>query len=196
MLRVACSVNSLERFRAVTQQPSRTTQRAHIIFNSVSAISEGVGATPMPASLKAAILAAAVPLPPLTMAPAWPMRRPGRRGGARNEAGDGLPAVAPDPGGGFFFSRAADFADHDDAVRVRVGVEELDDVQVRGAVDRVAADADAGGLADAAAGELPDGFVGQRAAARHHADMALLVNVAGRNADAAAALRILARCRA
>src|SRR6185312_12848937 len=50
---------------------------AHIIFNSVSAISLGVADTPMPASLKAAIFAAAVPLPPLTMAPAWPMRRPG-----------------------------------------------------------------------------------------------------------------------
>ena len=42
----------------------------HIIFNSVSAITEGVGATPIPASLKAAIFAAAVPLPPLTIAPA------------------------------------------------------------------------------------------------------------------------------
>ena len=48
-----------------------------IIFSKVSAISDGVSATPMPASLNAAILAAAVPLPPLTMAPAWPMRRPG-----------------------------------------------------------------------------------------------------------------------
>ena len=81
-------------------------------------------------------------------------------------------------------------------MRVRVGVEQLDDVQVRGAVDRVAADADAGGLADAAAGELPDGLVGQGAAAGDDADVALLVNVAGRDADAAAAVRILARRRA
>jgi len=43
---------------------------AYIIFKSVSAISLGVAATPMPASLNAAIFAAAVPLPPLTMAPA------------------------------------------------------------------------------------------------------------------------------
>src|ERR1041385_6676707 len=49
----------------------------HIIFNNVSAITDGVAATPMPASLKAAIFAAAVPLPPLTIAPACPMRRPG-----------------------------------------------------------------------------------------------------------------------
>ena len=49
----------------------------HIIFIRVSAMTDGVAATPMPASLKAAILVAAVPLPPLTIAPAWPMRRPG-----------------------------------------------------------------------------------------------------------------------
>ena len=40
-------------------------------------MSLGVGATAMPASFNAAILASAVPLPPDTMAPAWPMRRPG-----------------------------------------------------------------------------------------------------------------------
>ena len=48
-------------------------------------------------------------------------------------------------------------------------------------------------LADAAAGELPDRFVSQRAAARDDADVAFLVNVTGRDADAAAAVRILAR---
>lgn len=36
----------------------------------------GVLATTMPASFRASCLAAAVPLPPATMAPAWPMRRP------------------------------------------------------------------------------------------------------------------------
>ena len=50
---------------------------AYIILSNVSAISLGVAATSMPAALNAAIFAAAVPLPPLTMAPAWPMRRPG-----------------------------------------------------------------------------------------------------------------------
>src|ERR1043166_5166156 len=53
------------------------THHFFIIFNNVSAISDGVSATPMPAALNAAIFAAAVPLPPLTMAPAWPMRLPG-----------------------------------------------------------------------------------------------------------------------
>ena len=47
-------------------------------------------------------------------------------------------------------------------------------------------------LAEAAAGELPDGLVGERAGAGDDADVALLVNVAGRDADAAAAVRILA----
>src|SRR5438128_3779031 len=49
----------------------------HILFNKVSAITDGVAATATPASLNAAIFAAAVPLPPLTIAPAWPIRRPG-----------------------------------------------------------------------------------------------------------------------
>ena len=42
-----------------------------------------------PAASKAANLAAAVPLPPLTMAPAWPMRRPG---------GAVVPAMKPTTG--------------------------------------------------------------------------------------------------
>ncbi len=61
----------------------------------------------------------------------------------------------------------------------------LQDVEVVGAVDRVAADADAGGLAKAEAGELPDGFVGQGAAAGDDADFAGFVDVAGHDADLA-----------
>src|SRR5690606_25363867 len=45
---------------------------------------------------------------------------------------------------------------------------------------------------DALARELEHRFVGQRAGARDDADVALLVNVAGRDADAAAAAGILA----
>ena len=47
-------------------------------------------------------------------------------------------------------------------------------------------------LADAAAGQLPDRLVGQRAAAGNDADVALFVNVSRRDADAAAAMGILA----
>ena len=44
---------------------------------SVDPISEGVSATAIPASFRAAFLASAVPLPPEIMAPAWPILRPG-----------------------------------------------------------------------------------------------------------------------
>ena len=104
----------------------------------------------------------------------------------------GFLAILLDPLGRFFLGAAADFANHDDAVRVRVVVEQFDDVQMRHAGDRIAADADAGALARAAAGQLPDRLVSERAAARDHADVAFFVNVTGRNADAAAAVRILA----
>ena len=46
---------------------------------------------------------------------------------------------------------AADLADHQDAVGVGVGLEELEHVDEVDAVDRIAADADAGRLADARA---------------------------------------------
>src|SRR5690606_18559561 len=39
--------------------------------------SAGLSATVMPAARRAFILSSAVPLPPLMMAPAWPMRLPG-----------------------------------------------------------------------------------------------------------------------
>src|ERR1035437_3626957 len=63
---------------------------------------------------------------------------------------------------------------------------------MRRAVHRIATDADASGLADAARSQLPDRFVSQRAAARDNSDVAFLVNVTGRDADAATAVRILA----
>ena len=52
----------------VTRHSSHATH--FIIFNNVSAMSLGVAATPMPAALNAVIFASAVPLPPLTIAPA------------------------------------------------------------------------------------------------------------------------------
>src|SRR5229473_4616946 len=59
----------------------------------------------------------------------------------------------------------------------------------RGADDGIAADADAGGLADAELRQLMDGFVGQRAAAADDADVSRLVNAAGHDADLAFAGR-------
>jgi TolA-binding protein len=58
---------------------SKCTNGAYIIFNNRVSVPfrKGWRRMPMPAFRNASILAAAVPLPPLTMAPAWPMRRPG-----------------------------------------------------------------------------------------------------------------------
>src|SRR5690348_6958428 len=117
----------------------------------------------------------------------------GGSGGTGNEPGDRFPAMFLDPGGGFLFGGAADLADHDHAVGVGIGVEHFDDVEVGGAINGIAADADAGGLADAAAGELPNGLVGQSAATRDDADVALFMDVARGDADAAAPEGIFAR---
>lgn len=43
----------------------------------VTPICAGLGVTVTPAACSASILSDAFPLPPLMMAPAWPMRRPG-----------------------------------------------------------------------------------------------------------------------
>src|SRR6185436_19454737 len=67
----------------------------------------------------------------------------GRRGGSGDETRDWLAAVLLDPLGGFFFRSAADFADHDDAVRLGIVVEHFDHVEMRRAVHGITADADA-----------------------------------------------------
>ncbi len=54
-----------------------------------------------------------------------------------------------------------------------------------GALDRIAADTDAGGLAEAFGGGLKHRFIGERAGARDDADLAGLVNVARHDADLA-----------
>ena len=66
---------------------------------------------------------------------------------------------------------------------------------MRGAVDGVATDADAGRLALTAAGELPDGFIGECAGAGDHADVAAAVDVARGDADAAATRGLVAATR-
>ena len=80
-------------------------------------------------------------------------------------------------------------------MRVRIVVKHLDDLQVGCPVDRIAADAHAGGLAHATQRHLPYRFVGQRAAPGSDADVPFLVNITGGDADAATAVRILARAR-
>ena len=116
---------------------------------SVFPISAGLRVVLMPHSSITASFSCAVPLPPEMIAPAWPMRLPG---------GAVTPAMKPTTG--FFMcsltqrarvssSDAADLADHDDRLGLRVVVEHLQHVDVLKPVDRVAADADAGRLPEA-----------------------------------------------
>ncbi|KAJ8554601.1 hypothetical protein ON010_g9882 [Phytophthora cinnamomi] len=103
------------------------------------------------------------------MAPAWPIRRPGG-------------AV---PLGRLLLGGSADLAHHDDALGLGVVGEALEAVDEVGAVERVAANADDGGLAEAQGRGLGHGLVGQGARAGHDADLALLVDVAGHDAHLA-----------
>src|ERR1044071_1325411 len=66
-----------------------TLRHLPIISSNVLAISDGVAATPIPAARNAAIFAVAVPFPPLTIAPACPILRPG---------GAVAPAITPATG--------------------------------------------------------------------------------------------------
>lgn len=111
----------------------------------------------------------------------------GGSGGAGDETHDGLVGVAvlSDPVGGVLLGLAADLADHDDALGLGVVGEALQAVNEVGAVERVASDADAGGLAETHSGGLGDGLVSQSARAGHHSDLSLLVNVSRHDADLA-----------
>jgi hypothetical protein len=86
-------------------------------------MSAGLLTTWTPAAVSAAIFSAAVPLPPAIIAPACPIRRPGGR---------------------VFLGRTPDLADHDDRIGFVVCLKQLERVDIHGADQRVAADADAG----------------------------------------------------
>src|SRR4051812_22300287 len=117
---------------------------------------------------------------------------PGGRGAPGDERGHGLLDVLADVAGGLDLVGAADLADHQDAVGLRVVLEEAEAVDVREAADRVAADTDAGGLGEAELAGLPDGLVGEGAGAADYSNgLAPLgladvgVDVAGHDADLA-----------
>ncbi len=111
---------------------------------------------------------------------------PGRGGDAGDEADDRLlHLVAREELGGVLLGAAADLADHDDRLGLGVGQEHLQHVDEVGALHRVAADADAGGLAEPGRGGLRHRLVGQRAGARDDADRAAAVDVARHDADLA-----------
>ena len=83
-------------------------------------MSAGLFTTLTPAAVSAAIFSAAVPLPPAMIAPAWPMRRPGGAVWPAMKPTTGFLKCRLDPGGGFFLGAAADLADHDHRVGVRI----------------------------------------------------------------------------
>ena len=142
----------------------------------VCPISAGLCTVRIPAARIALYFSAAVPCPPLMIAPAWPMRRPG---------GAVCPAMNPTTGFFTFFlmySAATSSALPPISPIITMAwvsgssLNSLIASRKRGADNRIAADSDAGGLPDAQMRELIHGFVSERPAAAHHAHVALLVN--------------------
>src|SRR5690606_21669420 len=82
-----------------------------------------------------------------------------------------------------FFSRTADSTDHDDRLGFAVGQEHFQHVDELGALDRIAADTDSGGLAEAFVGGLEHCFIGKRSGAGNNADRTLLEDIARHDAD-------------
>ena len=72
---------------------------------------------------------------------------------------------------GVFFGGAADLADHHDRLGLGIGEEELKAFDEIHALDRIAADAERGGLAEPFARGLEHRLIGERAGARHNADL-------------------------
>lgn len=115
----------------------------------------------------------------------------GRCGAAGDEADHRLPAAALglvfDELGRILLGRAADLADHDDRLGGLVLEEQFQHLDEFGALDRIAADADRRGLAEALLRGLEHRLIGQRAGARDDADIAGLEDVARHDADLALA---------
>ncbi len=108
-------------------------------------ISDGLRVTRIPHASIIASFSWAVPFPPEMIAPACPMRLPGGAVTPAMKPTTGF-FMCPDPVGGGFFVGAADLADHDDRVGVRIVVEQPQHVDVLQTIDRIAADADRGRL--------------------------------------------------
>jgi hypothetical protein len=77
-------------------------------------------------------------------------------------AATGFRQFSLDPSCGFLFRGAADFPDQNHRVGLWVVIEKLHRVEMRHAIDRVAADANAGRLPVATRGQLPDRLVSER----------------------------------
>src|SRR4029079_3625488 len=87
------------------------------------------------------------------------------------------------PGRRLFLGRTADLADQHDRLGLGVLGKELEDVEERRPDDRVAADADAGRLAEAGVAHRLDGLVGQRPGAADDAHAAFAVDRARDDPD-------------
>src|SRR3569833_953770 len=106
----------------------------------------------------------------------------GRRGDAGDIGHQRFAHAGLDVFRGLFLGRAADLADHDDALGLAILLDEFYTIDEIRALNRVAADADAGALAKAVLRRLMHGFVGERAGARDDADAPLFVFRARRDA--------------
>src|SRR5262249_23755309 len=108
-----------------------------------------------------------------------------RRGDARDVRDDRLADVVLDERGRGFFVAAADLADEDDALGLRIPLEELEHVDEIHAAHRIATNAHARALAELRVRGLEDGLVREGAGARNDADRTFLVNEARHDADLA-----------
>ena len=160
-----------------------------IAFCTAVPRSAGVGATSIPAFFSAAILSLAEPLPPEMIAPAWPIRRPGGAVWPAMNAATGLVTFLAM----YSAARSSAVPPISPIIRIasvpRVVLEQLQQVDLVRADDRVAADADARRLPKPEGRELEHRLVGQRARAADDADRPRLVDVAGHDADLALAGR-------
>src|SRR4051794_32469682 len=116
----------------------------------------------------------------------------GRSGGPGDKPRDRFLSVLENPFGCFFLRAASDFPDHDDPMRLGVLHEQFYDIEMRGAIDWVAANAHAGALADATTSELPHCFISEGATAGDNADVAFLMDVTRSFSNPAAAIGIFA----
>src|SRR5690606_10818711 len=100
-----------------------------------------------------------------------------RRGNAGDKAYHRFLHVVLDPACAGFLCIAADLADHDDSIGVRIIIEHAQHVDVLQARNRIAADTDDGRLTQTEFSQLTSGFIGQRTRTRNDADTAFLVDM-------------------
>ncbi len=85
----------------------------------------------------------------------------------------------------FFFCVTTDLTNHENGFGLVVRFVHLQQIDKRSSNDWVTTQANAGRLPETGASGLPNGFISQRTAAAHDADLARLVDIAWHNADLA-----------